>query len=149
SLSRNATPGNPGSIFTSPTCPTAKGSTTDKKCLQIDDNHAVAIGTSMSSPVVAGVVALLLQADPSLTQDKVLALLQAGAHRYRTSTPFDDQAGPGEVDAMGSLDALDQMKTPALYLPEAARSWLTLSADYVAADGSTPLTAIVELRTAD
>src|SRR5262249_43322983 len=29
------------------------------------------------------------------------------------------------------------------------KSWLTLSADYVAADGSTPLTVILELRTAD
>jgi subtilisin family serine protease len=148
-LSRNATPGNPGSVFTSQTCPTTNGSTNDKRCLQIDDSHGIAIGTSMSSPVVAGVVALLLQTDPTLTQDKVLALLQAGAHRYRTLTPFDDQAGPGEVDAMGSLDALDRMKVPVLYLPSAAKSWLTLSAEYVAADGSTPMTAIVELRTAD
>ena len=51
-------------------------------------------------------------------------------------------------DALASLDALAQMKDPALYLPSAAQSWLTLSSDYVAADGSTPMTAIVELRTA-
>ena len=50
---------------------------------------------------------------------------------------------------MGALDALDQMKNPALQLPVAAQSWLTLSSDYVPADGSTPVTAIVELRTAD
>jgi MYXO-CTERM domain-containing protein len=122
---------------------------TDNRCLQIDDKHGIAVGTSMSSPVVAGVVALLLQADPTLTQDKVAALLQAGAHRYRTSTAFDDEAGPGEVDAMGSLDALDRMKTPKAFLPSPDASWITLSSDYVAADGSTPLTAIVELRTAD
>ena len=47
--------------------------------MQDDDAHAVAVGTSMSSPLVAGVVALLLQKDPTLTQEKVLALLQAGA----------------------------------------------------------------------
>lgn len=103
----------------------------------------------MSSPVVAGVVALLLQVDPTLTQDRVIALLQAGAHRYRTLGQFDDQGGPGEVDALGALDALDQMKQPELHLPAYARSWITLSSDYVAADGSTPLTAILELRTAD
>jgi hypothetical protein len=103
----------------------------------------------MSSPVVAGVVALLLQAEPTLTQDKVLALLQAGAHRYRSPSAFDDQAGPGEVDAMGALDALDQMKNPALNLPVAEQSWLTLSSEYVPADGSTPVTAIIELRTKD
>ena len=41
------------------------------------------------------------------------------------------------------------MKNPALQLPAAEHSWLTLSSDYVPADGSTPVTAIVELRTAD
>ena len=148
-LSRTATPGSPGSVFTSATCPRTKSGGTDKRCLQIDDTHGIAIGTSMSSPVVAGVVALLLQADPTLTQDKVLALLQAGAHRFRSPAVFEDQAGPGEVDALASLDALDQMKDPALHLPALEQSWISLSSDYVAADGSTPLTAIVELRTAD
>jgi subtilisin family serine protease len=148
-LSRNAAPGQPSSVFTSGACPATKSGAEDKRCLQIDDTHGIAVGTSMSSPVVAGVVALLLQQDPTLTQDQVLALLQAGAHRYRTSTQFDDEAGPGEVDAMGSLEALDRMKTPALYMPAASSSWITLSSDYVPADGSTPITAIVELRTAD
>jgi subtilisin family serine protease len=148
-LSRSAKPGSPGSVFTSGTCPRTKDGTDDRRCLQIDDGHGIAIGTSMSSPVVAGVVALLLQADPTLTQEQVLALLQAGAHRFRSASPFDDQAGPGEVDAMGSLDALDQMKNPILHLPSFDTSWLTLSSDYVPADGSTPMTAIIELRTAD
>lgn len=148
-LSRSSAPGTPGSVFTSATCPNTRGGIADKRCLQIDAGHGIAIGTSMSSPVVAGVVALLLQTDPTLTQDKVMALLQAGAHRFRSSTTFDDQAGPGEVDAIGSLDALDQMKNPALHLPAAAQSWVTLSSEYVPADGSTPVTAIVELRTAD
>lgn len=147
-MSRNAAPGSPGSVFTTSACPLRDGKP-DRRCLQIDDTHAVASGTSMSTPIVAGVVALLLEADPTLTQDKVLALLQAGAHRYRTSTPFDDQAGPGEVDAMGSLDALDQSRNPTFWMPSAEKSWIALSSDYVAADGSTPLTAIVELRTAD
>jgi hypothetical protein len=136
-------------VFSSLSCPPTKSGSPDKRCLQIDETHGIATGTSMSSPVVAGVVALLLQQDPTLTQDKIVALLQAGAHRYRTSTVFDDRAGPGEVDAMGSLDALDQMRNPTLQLPASERSWITLSSDYVAADGSTPLTAIVELRTAD
>ncbi len=148
-LSRTAKPGSPGSVFTSATCPATKAGGADKRCLQIDDTHGIAIGTSMSAPVVAGVVALLLQADPTLTQDKVLALLQAGAHRFRHSGAYDDQGGPGEVDALGALDALDQMQNPALHLPALEQSWISLSSDYVAADGSTPMTAIVELRTAD
>ena len=148
-LSRTAKPGTAGSVFTNPSCPAAKSGKTDIRCLQIDDAHGIAVGTSMSSPVVAGVVALLLQKDPTLTQDKILALLQAGAHRFRSAAPFDDQSGPGEVDAMGALDALEQMKNPVLHLPSGAQSWITLSSDYVPADGSTPVTAIVELRTTD
>ncbi len=148
-LSRTAKPGSPGSVFTSATCPLTKSGSSDKRCLQIDDTHGIAIGTSMSSPVVAGVVALLLQRDPTLTQDKVLALLQAGAHRFRQPATFDDQAGPGEVDALGALDALDQMQDPVQHLPALEQSWVALSSDYVPADGSTPMTAIIELRTAD
>jgi len=148
-MSRSAKPGTSGSVFTNLACPATKTGKSDARCLQIDDNHGIAVGTSMSSPVVAGVVALLLEKDPTLTQDKILALLQAGAHRFRTRAPFQDQAGPGEVDAMGALDALEQMKNPALQLPSAAQSWVALSSDYVPADGSSPVTAIIELRTAD
>ena len=148
-MSRTAHPGAPGSIFTNPNCPPLKSGKTDSRCYQIDDAHGVAAGTSMSAPAVSGVVALLLQKDPTLTQDKIVALLQAGAHRFRFPAPFNDQSGPGEVDAMGSLDALDQMKNPTLQLPVADQSWLTLSSDYVPADGSSTLTAIVELRTVD
>ena len=148
-LSRTAKPGSPGSVFTSPACPPSKTGKADNRCLQIDDTHGVANGTSMSAPIVSGVVALLLQRDPTLTQDKILALLQGGAHKLRVDPLYNDQAGPGEVDAIGALDALDQMQNPTLQLPAFDTSWLTVSADYVAADGSTPLTAIVELRTAD
>lgn len=148
-LSRSAKPGTAGSVFTNAACPLTKAGKADARCLQIDDTHGIAVGTSMSSPVVAGVVALLLQKDPTLTQDKILALLQAGAHRFRNVAPFEDQSGPGEVDAMGALDALDQMRNPALQLPALDQSWITLSSDYVPADGSTAVTAIVELRTVD
>jgi hypothetical protein len=124
----------------------------------------------MAAPMVAGAVALLFQRDPTLTQDKLMALLQAGAHPFRVASPFEDQGGPGELDVKGALDALDQMQKPALVLPSkdnvacsaacdavchdtcgdacGAASWITLGADYVAADESTPLAVIVELRTA-
>jgi hypothetical protein len=134
-----------------------KGDPSDPRCFQIDALHAVSSGTSMSAPVVAGVVAVLLQKDPSLTQADVTALLQAGAHQFgfnrpnpRTGNeaPFADQSGPGEVDVLGSLEALDRRQSGKMTLPDPGSSWLTLSADYAAADGSTPITAFVELRVA-
>ncbi len=144
-----APPKSDWSIFYDPACPpVTDGGVVDDRCMQVDATHAVGVGTSMSAPQAAGAAALLFQKDPTLTQDKIMGLLQAGAHPFRTGTPpFEDQGGPGELDVQGSLDALDQVQDPAMALPCLAASWITLSADEVLADGSTPLTAIVELRT--
>lgn len=147
-MSGQAIPGVSQSIFTNPSCPTKNG-VKDTRCMQIDANDGVAVGTSMSAPMVAGAAALLLEREPTLTQDEISALLQAGAHPFRGAAPFQDQGGPGELDVAGSLDALDQMKTPALALPSLRTSWVTLSADYASADASAAVTAILELRTAD
>lgn len=145
--SRQAPPSSLRSIFTSAACP--KRAKADPSCLLVDRDHGISAGTSMASPIVAGVVALLFQKDPTLTQDKVAALLQAGAHPFRGPAPFDDQNGPGEVDVLGSLDALERLRDPKLYLPSAARSWIALSSSYVPADGSRAVTALLELRTED
>jgi subtilisin family serine protease len=147
-MSSEALPGGEYSIFTSSTCPPLPDGGTSARCMQVDSDHAVAQGTSMSAPLVAGAIALLFERDPTLTQDKIVGLLQAGAHPFRGPHPFDDQSGPGELDVVGALDALDQRWDPSALLPDPGSSWITLSASYLAADGSTPLTAILELRTA-
>lgn len=144
-MSSQAVPGSPSSIFTNRGCPKVDGKD-DPRCLQIDATHGVAIGTSMSTPMVAGAIALLFEKDPTLTQDKVAMLLQAGAHPFRGNAPFQDQGGPGELDVIGSLDALEQLKDPKLYLPSRDKSWMTLSADYASAAESAPIVAIYELR---
>jgi MYXO-CTERM domain-containing protein len=164
-MSQEALPGSPTSIFTmdchdtttpcsaaqpctgSYTCG-ASGFCTDPACAEVDPRHAVASGTSMSSPMVAGIAALLLQADSTLTSDVVRALLQAGAHKPRGPVPFFDQEGIGEVDALGALDALAESTQPDMALPFGGNSWMTLSEDFALADGSTPVTATLELRTA-
>lgn len=145
--SRQAPPGSLRSIFTTSSCPSRGGP--DPSCLLVDPEHGISAGTSMASPIVAGVAALLLQRDPTLTQDKVAALLQAGAHPFRGPAPFQDQNGPGEVDALGSLDALERSRDPRAFLPNAGASWMALSADYLPADGSRDITALLELRAAD
>ena len=146
-MSGQAKPDVQTSVFHSDTCPADPDTgTRDPRCLQVDATHGVSQGTSMSSPMIAGAVALLYQRDPTLTQDVVRALLQAGAHKFRGPAPFFDQSGPGELDAEASLFALAEMKSPVLVLPSAKASWATLSADYATADGSTPLTVTLELR---
>jgi hypothetical protein len=81
-----------------------------------------------------------------LTQADALALLQAGAHHLRGPAPFDDQAGVGEVDVLGALGVASQSGQGALVPPDRTQSWLTLGAEFVLADGSTPLQVIFELR---
>jgi subtilisin family serine protease len=142
-LSQQAAPPAPASIFTDPPC---ESQMNDPSCQQVDSLHAVSFGTSFSSPIVAGTVAVMLQRDPTLTQDLIMAALQGGAHPLRGPAPFEDQAGVGEVDVIGAVGAVDRLHDAGSVLPLRSASWMTLGADLYLADGSTPLQAIVELR---
>jgi subtilisin family serine protease len=148
-MSAAATPGRPLSIFTTDKCPKLADGKTDNRCLQIDQRHAVTSGTSMSSPAVAGVVALLMQRNPQLNQEQIRAALQGGAQRFRGAAPFAEQSGPGEVDAVGALIALDRLEQRSPLAPDRTGSWLAPSSDYVQADGGMPLTVLALLRAAD
>ena len=46
---------------------------------QIDPHYSVRAGTSMSAPFISGIVALLLQHDPTLTPEQIKALLRASS----------------------------------------------------------------------
>ena len=138
-LSQQAVPPSATSIFSDSQC----GS---PNCEVIDPLHGVSAGTSFSSPIVAGAVAVLLQHDPTLSEDTILAALQGGAHPLRGAAPWSDQGGPGEVDVLGAVAAVDRLRDPALSLPVLRESWLTLGAEEYLADGSTPLQGVLELR---
>jgi len=62
-------------------------------------------GTSMAAPVVTGTVALMLQANPSLTPNAVKAILQFTAQTYAGYDPLTQGAGFLNADGAVSLAA--------------------------------------------
>jgi len=73
------------------------------------DNYAYYQGTSMATPHVAGVVALMLSKNPSLTPDDVAAKLKATARPFPATC---SQCGAGIVDASAAVDAAGGGTTP-------------------------------------
>jgi serine protease AprX len=66
-------------------------------------------GTSMASPVVAGTVALMLQANPTLTPNLVKAILQYTAQ----TRPYDALTqGAGFLNAQGAVELARYFKSP-------------------------------------
>lgn len=135
----------PGSLFDVAGCPDDV-----PNCYVVDDRHGISAGTSMSSPQVAGAIALLFQArlaegKPQLTQAQVTSVLQAGARYPLGKVPNDVQLGPGELDLMGALAALGD-EAGGFTDPDPAKSWYVLSSNYARADGAWPVWGTVELR---
>ncbi len=134
---------NPNSIFQSPICPDP-----ETPCFLTDDRHGITSGTSMSAPFVSGAAALLLQADPTLTQSQVKELLQAGAARPRGVVPFDYQQGPGELDMLGALQVYEERFGEG-ERADVAASYVVLSTPYARPDPHWPVQGVVEMRHAD
>ncbi|MBW2454185.1 MAG: S8 family serine peptidase, partial [Deltaproteobacteria bacterium] len=133
----------PNSIFHSPSCPSP-----EIPCYVTDERHAITSGTSMSAPFVAGGAALLLQADPSLTQGQVKELLQAGAARPRGVVPYDYQQGPGELDMLGALQVYEE-RLGGGPRADVHASYVVLSTPYARPDPDWPVQGVVEMRHAD
>ena len=66
------------------------------------------LGTSMSTPVVSGAIALWLQANPRLTPDDVKQVFSRTCHHYDPSLSYpNNEYGYGEIDVYaGLLDVL-------------------------------------------
>ena len=68
-----------------------------------------ATGTSMSSPVVAGIVALMLEANPKLEPEEAVAALTTTAKKDRFTgvlTTADNKWGAGKANALGAIGYL-------------------------------------------
>lgn len=125
----------------------AHGTCSDEfECLVVDAHHAVAGGTSMSAPFVSGAAALLLERDPTLTQEKLRAILQAGAHALAGTVLTPVQTGAGRLDLGAILEVLDAERDPRGEAPDKAESSLTLAASFVTPDEDAEVEGMVRLR---
>ena len=73
------------------------------------DSFALYNGTSMATPHVVGVVALMLSAEPTLTPDEVTNILQSTARAFPATC---SQCGSGIVNANAAVDAAIGGTTP-------------------------------------
>jgi subtilisin family serine protease len=71
------------------------------KCENKNPEYMVLSGTSMAAPVVTGTVALMLEANPSLTPNAIKALLMASAQEL-PGVPYIEQ-GAGLVNVEGAV----------------------------------------------
>lgn len=76
--------------------------------------YGVMSGTSMATPVVTGIIALWLQANPELTSDDVAAILQKTARKDSytgRNLTWSKEWGYGKIDAYEGLKEAIRMRT--------------------------------------
>lgn len=79
----------------------------DRREIFEDGEHLVYSGTSMSTPVVAGVVALMLQDNPVATPEQIKTWLFEGCRSDSfTGAVPNDEWGHGKLDALAAFQAV-------------------------------------------
>lgn len=124
---------------------TGRCSSADPQCLVVNDHYALASGTSMAAPVVTGAVALLLQREPELTQERIRALLQAGSRPLEGVIFIPEQAGAGALDVVGALRAQEAAQG---MTDQPVEARLELAQGFAYPDPDFPLQGLVILRDA-
>ncbi len=98
------------------------------------DSYAFYQGTSMATPHVAGVVALMLAKNPNLTPDEVEAKLKSSARAFPATC---SGCGSGIVDANAAVDAATGGGTVVTTLNETESNNTTATANPVSTSGTT------------
>ena len=98
------------------------------------DSYALYNGTSMATPHVSGVVALMLSVKPSLTPDQVTQILQSTARAFPATC---SQCGSGIVNASGAVDAAIGGTTPPPGTSEVEPNNSTGTSQLVSTDNTT------------
>lgn len=82
---------------------------------RVDETHVKMEGTSMSSPFVAGFVALMFEKNPFLTAAQIKSYLKTYAYKDAfTSHQENNKAGAGKINLIATLEAIPTFHYPDL-----------------------------------
>ena len=78
---------------------------------QNNNGHVIKKGTSMATPLVSGIMALMLQAEPSLTPAQIDEFLETTALPVDYKVTKNNFTGAGRADALAAIDAISTQAT--------------------------------------
>ncbi|NUO49842.1 MAG: S8 family serine peptidase, partial [Polyangiaceae bacterium] len=133
----------PGSMFDSPSCEDGEA------CYLVGDRYGLALGTSMSTPVVSGAAALLFEQNPSLTQAMLTEILQASARYPQGNIDAPALMGAGAIDLRQAMKVLTDDSGTIGADPDVGQSWWVLGASNARPDPSWLVEGTIQLRLAD